>query len=260
MTQYMPNHFQSRRGYYTLEAAMLLPLILLMILALAYYTKAEGSWEEAFHCAIDESSRSAAMACDGVHGIAVPLRIRARIDQDVTGISEFRVRRFLYGYSDTRADELSSYLLEVRSDLRLPAGFHRPLTFQSQVKYRGFVGRNYGGAPLGTEGLESGLPEDPVWIFPQSGERYHRKTCSYVKATVHSQILTASLRAAYESCSSCRSQNLPLGSLVYCFEGQGTAYHRGSCRTIDRRTVVMDRTEAIAQGYTPCSKCGGSIP
>ena len=101
------------------------------------------------------------------------------------------------------------------------------------------------------------MPEDPVWIFPQSGEKYHSKNCTYVKATVHSRILNASVRTRYAACSTCRSGDLPAGSIVWCFDGDDTAYHRGTCRTIDRHTAVIDRTEAIDKGYTPCSKCGG---
>lgn len=248
----------SIRGYYTLEAAMLLPLVLLMILALGWFTKAEGTWEKAFHCAADESARCAAMAFDGVSDKTAGLRIRRRIGNDVTGLAGYDLRNMRYGHSDQRADHLTSYTLDIRSDLRLPAGFGRLFRFSSQIKYRNFVGRYYGGDPLGTEGLENNLPQDPVWIFPRSGEKYHTKTCTYVKATVHSEILTSALRNSYAACSTCHSEQLPTGSIVYCFENSDTAYHRGTCLTIRRHTAVIDRTEAIKKGYTPCSKCGGA--
>ena len=236
---------------------MLLPMVLLMILALGWFTKAEGSWENAFHCALDESARTAAMAYDGVSDKTMGYRIRRRISSDVTGLSGFELRNVRYRIQDRTSDELNSFTLEAASDLKLPAGLDRITRFSARVKYRNFVGKQYGGTPLGTEGLENGLPSDPVWIFPQSGEKYHTKTCTYVKATVHSCILTASLRAGTPSCSSCHSEQLPSGSIVYCFQGPDTAYHRGTCRTIDRHTAVIDRTEAADKGYTPCSKCGG---
>ncbi len=246
-----------RRGYYTLEAAMLLPLVLMMILALGYFTRSEGAWENAFHCAIDESIRSAAMACDGVSAETAGLRIERRIRNDVTGLANADVRGFICGFRDVTADDLSAYSLEAASDLSLPAGFGRTLEHRTRVKYRNFTGRNYGGEPLGTDGLQNGLPEDPVWIFPQSGEKYHTQTCTYVRATVHSEILNARIRSEYAPCSTCHSEELPAGSIVYCFEGDRTAYHRSSCRTILRHTTVIDRTEAIEKGYQPCSRCGG---
>lgn len=236
---------------------MLLPLVLLMILALGYFTKAEGSWENAFHCAADESARSAAMAYDGISDKAAGARIRRRVSSDVQGLSSYDLRSVRYGASDRTSDHLTSYILETTSDLKLPAGFSNIFRFSARVKYRNFVGRNYGGDPLGTAGLENNMPEDPVWIFPQSGEKYHSKNCTYVKATVHSRILNSSVRARYSACSACRSGDLSAGSVVWCFEGDDTAYHRGICRTINRHTAVIDRTEAIDKGYTPCSKCGG---
>ena len=236
---------------------MLLPLVLLMILALGYFTKAEGSWENAFHCAADESARAAAMAYDGVSDKTAGARIRRRISSDVSGLSSYDLRNVRYGASDRTGDHLTSYVLETASDLKLPAGFGNVFRFSARVKYRNFVGRNYGGDPLGTAGLENNMPEDPVWIFPLSGEKYHTKNCTYVKATVHSMVLNASVRARYAACSTCRSGDLPAGSIVWCFEGEDTAYHRGTCSTINRHTAVIDRTEAIDKGYTPCSKCGG---
>ncbi|MBQ9060770.1 MAG: hypothetical protein IJ128_06485 [Firmicutes bacterium] len=248
---------RSTRGYYTIEAALLLPLVLLMVLALGYYTKAQGSWENAFHCAADESCIASAMSWDGVSGYTAGMRIQRRLAKDGTNLSGYEVRDLLCDHSDGKRDHLTSYELAVSSDLRLPAGFGRLLRFSSRVKYRGFVGQSYRGDPLGTEGLENDLPEDPVWIFPQSGQKYHTKTCTYVKATVHSVVLTSRVRSEYGACSTCRSETIPAGSIVYCFDGKDTAYHRGSCRTIKRRTAVIDRTEAIQKGYTPCSKCGG---
>ena len=248
----------SRRGHYIVEASMLLPLILLMILALGYFTKAAGSWENSFHCAVDESGRAAAMAYDGVSGHTAAARIRHRIGNDVTGISGYSVRGFLCGYTAGDLDALSSYTLTVSSDLTLPAGFGNVFEFSSPIRYRNFVGRKTSGVPLGTAGLEDGLPEDPVWIFPRSGEKYHSENCTYVKAAVHQAVLTSSLRSRYASCSACHSATCADGSIVYCFEGSDTAYHRGSCPTIQRQTTVIDRTEAIRKGYTPCSKCGGS--
>ena len=247
----------STRGYYTLEAAILLPLVLIMILSLGWFTRACGSWENCFHCAADESAVCASMSIDGVSGYTAPLRISRRINKDVSGLQAFSVSRFRYGYTDGTTDELTSFRLNADSSLHLPAGFSRLLRFSAGIRYRGFTGKSYEGDPLGTAGLEEGLPEDPVWIFPLSGEKYHDRNCTFVRASVHSCALTATIRSTHSACSACMSAELPAGSIVYCFEGEDTAYHRGTCRTILRHTAVIDRTEAIQKGYTPCSKCGG---
>ena len=38
----------------------------------------------------------------------------------------------------------------------------------------------------------------------------------------------------------------------------GVRYHRGSCSSLRHSRRALSRTEAIAEGYTPCRLCGGS--
>ena len=111
---------------------------------------------------------------------------------------------------------------------------------------------------MGASELETSRAKQTVWIFPQSGEKYHGENCTYVKATVHPVILSDSVRRRYDACGICRSGKAASGSLVFCFGSDGTAYHIGTCRTIERRSVTIDRSEAAERGYRPCSKCGGS--
>ena len=248
---------RSRQGYYTLEAVIFLPLIVLLVLSFGYFTKVEGVWENCIHCAVDESARSQAMAWDGISGYATKSRVTDRIAGEDRGPSSFSVRRFLVDYSDGGIDHLSSFFLDAGVHMSLPAGFSRDFAFSCPIVYRGFVGRNITGDPLGVSGLESGDPGDPVHIFPAFGKKTHSDDCTYVKAVVHSESLTSSLRKTRSSCAICKSGDLPTGSIVFCFSGSDTAYHRGNCRTIDRHVIVMDRGEAQKKGYGPCSKCGG---
>ena len=53
---------RNTRGFYTLEAAVFLPLVILAVLSLGYFMKIEGLWENCIHGAIDESSVIAARA------------------------------------------------------------------------------------------------------------------------------------------------------------------------------------------------------
>ena len=46
---------RNSKGFYTLEAVIFLPLVLLAVLSLGYFMKVEGAWENAFYGAIDES-------------------------------------------------------------------------------------------------------------------------------------------------------------------------------------------------------------
>ena len=246
-----------KRGAYILEAVIFLPIIVLAVLSFGYFTRVEGVWENLIHCAIDESRRTQAMAWDGISGYAAKDRIRRRIEKDDACPSSFSVRGFHVDHSAGTLDRLTSFTLTANQHMPLPAGFSRDFSFKSKIVYRGFVGREMTGVPLGISGLEDGIPGDPAYIFPAFGEKYHGEACTYVKATVHMERLNASLRRGYDACSICRSKDMGDGSIVFCFSSPGTAYHTASCRTIDRHVIVIDRGEAEKKGYTPCSKCGG---
>ena len=247
----------STKGYYTLEAALFLPLILLTILSLGYFTRVEGVWENCVHCAVDESCRAQAMAWDGITQRAAPGRITRRVRAEEDAPDSITLRRFVADYSRGDLHHLTSYEMSARLRMNLPAGFSRDFSFSCPIVYHGFVGEEMSGDPLGTAGLENNTPQNPVHIFPAYGEKYHRDSCTYVKATVHPVILSGSIRRAHSACRLCRSGEILSGSLVFCFDSPDTAYHRSSCSSIQRHVTVIDRSEAQANGYTPCSKCGG---
>lgn len=248
------------RGFYTVEAAVFLPLILLLLFSFGYYTRTEGAWENLIHCAVDESSLSASRGWDGISMLSAEGKLRSRLESEADLPPNWQIRRFRPDYRDALTDHVTSYELTAGIQLKLPAGFSREFLLRCPVKYRNFVGRDMKGNPLGTEGLENDIPENPVIIFPASGERYHRESCRHVTAAIHPATLSSALRRSKPSCEICHSEELPYGSIVFCFDGAATAYHRSTCRTIDRHTAVIDRSEAEEKGYTPCKTCGGTLP
>ncbi len=239
-----------RGGFYTVEAAIFLPLVILAVISIGYFIKIDAAWENAMHGAVDESSLAASRAFEGS-----PSRIEKRIAADNPQLEYVHVGRFLRGYSDGVSENLTSYVMNAGMNMKLPLGFSRDSDFTAGVKYRRFIGKRTFGSGMGSEGLETDFPQDPVWIFPLSGIRYHEKNCTYVRASVSGRILSPSLKRKYAPCGLCNSGDMSAGELVFCFRGKDTAYHRGSCPSINRHTVVIDRSEAIEKGYTPCSKC-----
>ncbi len=247
---------KSRQGSYVLETAVILPLIVLCILSLGYFTRVLGVWENCFYCALDETGKAQAMAWDGASIYGAKLRIENRLEKSELRPSAFEVRTFIPEMTLGGRDRVSSYNLSAKVEMKLPVGFSRDFDFNAPIVYRGFLGRNMTGEPLGVSGLENGVPGDPAYIFPAYGKKYHKETCTYVKASVHAERLNSSLRSRYDPCKACHSGDIPDGSIVFCFSSSGSSYHKASCRTIDRHVIVMDKGEAADKGYTPCSKCG----
>ena len=247
----------TKRGFYTVEAAIVAPLVLLTIISLGYFIRVDGFWENCVHITAEECYVAAS---HGYGRDASPLsrnKVKRKVLAETPELESFRIRHYRAGYSENGIDKLTSFRLESSTHLALPLGFSRDLDFYGRIKFRAFAGKKDRAGPLGPDGLGEEIPEDPVWIFPAYGEKYHKENCTHVKATVHPELLTSSLKRRYAPCQLCHSENLPSGSLVYCFDGEDTAYHLGSCPSIKRRSVVIDRSEAIDRGYTPCSKCGG---
>lgn len=247
---------RNSKGFYTLEAVIFLPLVLLAVLSLGYFMKVEGAWENAFYGAVDESTQAARKAYDGVSGLTVKQNIKGRIADENPQLAAFKVSNFRCMYTDGFNDKITSYQLEASMELKLPLGFGRDFSWKANVKYRNFVGKRRSASAAGDE-LSQDKEEDPVWIFSNAGERYHTENCTYVKARAEKTILDSNVREHRDSCEICDSGSLKTGSIVYCFRDSDTCYHRGSCRAIKRHTSKVDREEAKKKGYTPCSKCGG---
>lgn len=248
---------KNTKGFYTLEAAIFLPVVLLAVLSLGYFMRIEGLWENCIHGATDESALIASRSIDGITHLNTRSRIMDRISEENPELTSLEIKNMRILYSDGSNDKLTSYHIHAKTQLSLPMGFQRDFEMDFKIKYRGFSGKDTSGTPLGISGLETSAARSPVKIFPNAGEKYHTGTCTYVKASVTSEILTSSLKKKYSSCALCDSGTMSSGSIVFCFEGEDTAYHRGTCRSINRQTVTIDKTEAESRGYSPCSKCGG---
>ena len=244
-----------KKVVYTIEAAICLPLVMLAVITLGYFIEADSAWENSMNAAFLECSYAQSSGIE-LSKMAMGVRLSrdaADFGQDVN----LSLTNRMYSYSDGSHTDLNSFRFRAEVDLALPLSFGRTFDYEARIKYRDFTGLRYERPSLGAEGLEQDKDSTEVWIFPQSGTKYHDKNCTYVKATVHSCILTSTLRRQYAPCGMCGSGILPVGSVVFCFNGDDTCYHRGNCRSIKRHTIVVDRGEAEEKGYTPCSKCGG---
>ena len=165
---------KSTKGFYTVEAAIFLPIVLLAVLSLGYFMRVEGTWENCIHGAADESMLIASRSYDGVSYLNTGSRIKKRITNDNPELGSLDIRNLRLMYNDGTSDKLTSYTIHASTQLSLPMGFQRDFQMDFKIKYRGFVGAETAGTPLGITGLETSEPQSPVWIFSVSGEKYHK--------------------------------------------------------------------------------------
>ena len=220
--------------------------------------RVEGAWERCVHGAVDESMLVASKSYDSVNALSAAAAVSKRINEDVPELTSMQLKDVRVMYIDGHLGGITSYRICASIDLQMPLGFSRIFELDQKIKYRGFIGVKNSGNGMGPELLETNKVQNPVWYFPHSGEKYHGKTCTFVKATAEPAVLSSKIKSEYKACRTCDSANVQTGSIVFCFEGEDTAYHRGSCSTIVKHTAVIDKSEVIKKGLGACSKCGGN--
>lgn len=253
----MPTNINTKRGYYTVEAAIFLPIFIIAVMTIAYLIKVVGAAEITMHAATDEGRNAAAQAYVVKTGLGFAPSLENRILADSEDVSQVQVSNLKYLYSMKGKDGLISYQINSRVDIRLPLQLYDGFDLEERILCRGWIGKSNTWAPLGFDAMEKSEDARTVWIFPRSGEKYHKGNCTYVSNTPSQLLLSKSLKNKYDSCELCHSEELESGSIVYCYEGYGEAYHRGSCVSVDKYVVKIQEEDARIKGYLPCTKCGG---
>lgn len=244
------------KGFYTLEAAIFLPVLILAVLSLGYFMRMYGGWEQCIYIALNESSKSSMKACDMVSPLFIKTDLTNRFSKDGKEFESVNISGMKIMYKEGSIDSLTSYKLDMKIKLKLPLGFENDQEFSTRIKYRNFVGRKQKTSGIGSDMMETENDADIVWIFPFSGRKYHSRQCTYVTVSPKKYILDSRVKRIYRPCSICTSVDIQKGRTVYCFK-EGDVYHRGICPVVNKRIMSIEETEAKERGYTPCSKCGG---
>ena len=240
------------KGYYTVEAAIFLPIFIVACLTLGYLIKLIGGVESGMHACTDEARRQAAAAYVEKTGAGFKGRLENRILNENKYITHAKVKNMSYLGADGRISFDVAYSVDVRLPLDLYDGFK----VTDRLKCRAWIGKSYND-PFGFDAMERDEQAKTVYIFPMWGSKYHKKECTYVTAHPVQTILTAEIKRRYDACRHCRPGNLSEGSVVYYFPRYGGAYHTGNCNSIKKYTITIELEQAKSRGYTPCSKCGG---
>ncbi|MDD2190498.1 MAG: hypothetical protein PHV71_07545 [Eubacteriales bacterium] len=247
----------TKKGFLTVEAAIFLPIFIIGVLTLAYLIKFISIEESVFHSFTDEARVLSSEARLYVSAPLFESRLKSRLyEENGDNIKGLDLDNFQYLYA-FGVPGMISMDLNYQVDIKLPIPFRESLPVSESLLFRGFVGTKDFCDPMPFEEMEKQKPSHPVWVFPRSGGRYHTETCTYVSSEPRQIILSDKIRRRYESCSLCKPSGLSNGNIVYCFIEWGKAYHIGSCPSVDKYVISMEKEEAAKRGYTACTKCGG---
>lgn len=245
-----------KEGSYIVEAAIALPLFLIAVLVMSSIILMYSCIESSSFAIAGEMRRSSAEAIYADTGILVPHRVKERLLRDHSQVDQARTTDFGYRVSRWGQDELIVLSMRLRLRTKNPMGLRVQADYDLSMVTRAYVGRIRDISNM-TAGEMAGDDAEPVFIFPKRGEKYHSKGCGFLTAASTSGVLTSSVRRKYKPCPLCGSRKASNGSLIYYFPAAGEDYHLGGCPALQRNYIEIDKKDAQARGYTPCSKCGG---
>ncbi|MGI6737765.1 MAG: hypothetical protein ACOX41_10790 [Anaerovoracaceae bacterium] len=240
-----------------MEAAIFLPIFVISVLTIGYFIKAAAARDDVLHAALDESRWLASRAYLVKAAPAFGSRLEQRIHDENSAITEVRVRGLRYLTAQHGNKGMISFRVDYRMRVPLPLDHDREIRGSEAVLCRGWIGRTNVGVPMGFAAMMEDDGGGTVWVFPESGRRYHSHDCTFVSNEPTQTVLTEAVKRNYKPCHKCHPESLSNGSLVYCYTSYGEAYHRGGCRAVEKYTITLSRMQAEERGYSPCSKCGG---
>lgn len=246
----------TKKGFMTIEAAIMLPILIIAVLSTACLIKVTAADEEVLHAMTDELRLSQTTAYNMKSDISLIPRTVSRVLKSDSDIKAFYPTGFRYLYTDEERGIDDLIRLEGTYRLSVPFG---ELLKNEAVRVQKATVRAFTGKDMSDDtsfaGFEKEEKADLVWVFPRAGERYHKENCSYIAVKARETVLSSKLKRERSPCKLCKPEERA-GSIVYCFK-TGEVYHTALCTSVDRYVISMEREDAIENGYTPCMKCGG---
>lgn len=244
------------KGSYLVEASIIIPIVLVAVMTVAAMCKVYSVSEKIVFKGVDEGRLSMINSYIIDNDITLSARLRERL-KDEKHISAVTVTGFKSGFAKDREDSLISYNVDYRVQSSLPLPMIREITRNKDFLCRKFIGAKVNKNPFSFERMDEDEEGITVSIFPYDGERYHRKTCTYVDPKPLIIALSDEIKNNYKSCENCNSNKCNNGENIYVFPQYGTAYHRKNCWTVRKNVSCITLASARDKGYLACSKCGG---
>lgn len=255
----------SKRGSYIVEAVIILPVFIVAVILFISVVPRAARCEKLVFAICDEMAQEnieahffkSQMRCQGnIYDGAG----RALKDED-----GFSIDRLRYCYTDRVRSGRRSIIIDdvITADFTAFLSYADPLAmgndivFSGKLKCRPYTGSIRDEESMSREEMERDEVSEPVYVFPDWGEKYHDKGCYYLNPAFEMTSLSQSIRRSHRPCDLCHSGDRAIGTTVFLFRRAGEVYHAGSCKTVEKYYIEMEKDEAVEKGYTPCMKCGG---
>lgn len=268
-------NFYQKKGSIFVEAAILLPMLILCILTFSNFIKVIYFQEEVFNHLINEGRRVSQetslyeldilkenyiqklIEAGPQNRLVFESRINKKLDlKNQKEIENFELKEFKFIYSSNQINDL----IRIRVNFEVRNIFskilYKDFKIQQNFVSRAWSGKTSKGIIIDFKEMEEYIKSRIIYLFPRAGERYHSETCSFISSYPFEKILSKEILEKYSPCVLCNSNSMIIGEVSYIFK-YGNVYHRSNCYKVEKYIVTMDKIEAEAKGYLPCYKCKG---
>lgn len=266
---------RNTKGSVMVEAAIFLPVFIIAVLSIGFIMKVFYVQEYMQHILADEVSKQGVEAYSNLklenQQDALMSNIKDRMNGKCNNLHMNQMPQMLhYKYLfngiyeknhenhikyNVNSDHLIEAVVLCKVDLPFKMRFTDDYDLIQRVIVRGWVGTERPADPMSFDDMSNKNAGTLVYVFPHSGEKYHKESC-YIISDAHSPcLLTHALMTKYGPCKICDAGSLSLGSKVYIFRKSGTHFHSEACILVQEHVVGLELREAIDKGYKPCKIC-----
>lgn len=248
------NH-TNKEGSYIVEATITLPIFLIAMIVMCSIISIYSCIEDANYISANNLRRAAVEALVKKADASTPIRIKSQLSKEHSQIKNLHLFSYQYRKEKFCNDEIIAIDADLNLNSKNPLGLMSLATYRMRTVTRAYVGKIRDVSPMSSEKFASN--DVGVYIFPQNGEKYHNKSCSFLYSKCRGVVLTAAVKHKYEACPVCKSKKILNGNVVYIYPDYGTCYHMKNCHVLERNYVEIAKDVAERRGYIPCNKCGG---
>lgn len=247
-----------KRGSYLVEAAIILPIFILGLIAIISVIPAISKSERVVYQTCDEMRLECIKSVYIKNPVALPARAMFRCRESDKSIKNFFAYSTVYRGNSAHMDEMIN--LKWKTNVVQPtlAGMFDNISLKGKVLGRSFAGYERTHNPTDRSEFEDNHESRPVYVFPNEGSKYHGANCRVLKSAAEVNVLTPSFKKKHKPCKLCKARNIPLSEYVYTFNNGDVRYHRASCNLVKRRYIKIDISIAEKRGFEPCKICGGN--
>lgn len=245
----------NKRGSYIIESVICMPMFIASIIAMASIILLYSCIEDSSFIMANEMRLSAIEGKFADDKYLASIETNRKIRKAHSQVEHLAITDFGYKVNRLGNDNMIMMSMNMRMGVKNPLNLAAKASYDLSLATRAYVGKEGEIEPLDEDGFLR--DDEPVYIFPKSGKKYHNKSCAYMRAAATPVSFSKNIKRKYGTCPVCMSKNAKYGSMVYVFPRYGENYHLPGCEVMNRHYITISRKTAKKRGYEACSKCGG---